>query len=314
MAGSLAPSPPGDWANYLKAAIDACQRHWKITRGIEAAITSDLPPAAGLSSSSALVAGFMLAALRANDIHPTIQEMLEILPEAEQFVGTRGGGMDHAAVLASQTGCALQIAFAPLELSAIPIPAGWSFVIAHSLTRAEKSGPARMEYNARRTAGSRALEKFKLPSYRAAIDAYSPSELTALAGGGKHGLSGEEIRAFVHVVSEGAAVREAVDALRDNNAARFGELLFASHGTLRDQLRVSCPALDQIVEIAREAGALGARVTGAGFGGCAIIFCKAADRAHICGQLVRRYYAARADFDRESNLITAEPCAGAMIA
>ncbi len=98
----LDSGPAGDWANYLKAAANATQKRWKVTRGVDAAVTSDLPPAAGLSSSSALVAGSMIALLRANEIYPTVDELMEILPEAEQFVGTRGGGMDHAVVLASR--------------------------------------------------------------------------------------------------------------------------------------------------------------------------------------------------------------------
>lgn len=302
----LPPGPAGDWANYLKAAANSTQKRWKVTRGIDMAVTSDLPPAAGLSSSSALVAGSMIALLRANEIYPTIDELMEILPEAEQFVGTRGGGMDHAVVLASRPGCGLLVGFSPLELSSIPIPPGWSFIVAHSLTKAEKSGAARLEYNARRTAGVRAIEKLGLGSYRCALAA----PLRDSAG---RGLSDEEFRAFRHVVGEGSAVQKAIAALCNNDATLFGQLLLASHASLRDQLRVSCPALDQIVEIAVDAGALGARVTGAGFGGCAIVFCKAVDREQVCERLTERYYSKFNDFDRQNHLIIAEPSAGAMV-
>ncbi len=115
------------------------------------------------------------------------------------------------------------------------------------------------------------------------------------------------------MVEEGSAVQKAIAALRDNDATLFGQLLLASHASLRDQLRVSCPALDEIVEIAVNAGALGARVTGAGFGGCAIVFCKATDREQVCEQLVQRYYSKFSDFDRQNHLIVAEPSAGAMV-
>jgi galactokinase len=136
LSGELQPGPAGDWSNYIKAAINALRTRWNITHGIEAKVTSDLPAAAGLSSSSALMTGFTIALLRANGIEPCIDELMEILPDGEQFVGTRGGGMDHAAVLASRAGCALRVEFAPLRLLDVPIPDTWSFIVAHSLKTA----------------------------------------------------------------------------------------------------------------------------------------------------------------------------------
>ena len=128
-SGDLQPGPAGDWSNYIKAAIKAVRTRWDISHGIEAKVTSDLPAAAGLSSSSALLTGFTIALLRANGIEPGVAELMEVLPDGEQFVGTRGGGMDHAAVLASRTGCALLVEFAPLRLVDVPIPDSWSFIV-----------------------------------------------------------------------------------------------------------------------------------------------------------------------------------------
>src|SRR5581483_3580209 len=119
-----------------------------------------------------------------------------------------------------------------------------------------------------------------------------------------------ETQAFLHVASEAFRVREAVAALRSGDAAVFGELLSASHASLRDQLRVSTPELDRLVELANEAGASGARLTGAGFGGCAIILCSAVCRDRIQSELVDRYYSSSAAFDPDKHLIRAEPSAG----
>jgi len=80
-----------------------------------------------LSSSSALLTGFTLALLRANGVQATFEELMDVLPEGEYFVGTRGGGMDHAAVLAGRRGCAILVNFAPLSVSSIPVPEGWVF-------------------------------------------------------------------------------------------------------------------------------------------------------------------------------------------
>lgn len=314
LSKNLEPGPLGDWANYLKAAARAVSTRWPLTRGVDAAISSDLPPAAGLASSSALLAGFTLALLEANCILATKGELMEILPEGEQFVGTRGGGMDHAAVLASQAGCALLVRFAPLDLSPIPAPQDWRFLVAHSLTMAEKSGAVRAEYNARRIAGTRALGALGFSSYRSALEQHSTPELASVAAraAAEHRIAPDEFRAFLHVTSEARRVKEAVAALRQTDAHSFGRLLLESHASLRDNLRVSAPALDELVETAMDSGALGARLTGAGFGGCAIVLCRAAKCDRLRSQLVNRYYSLRPGFDPENHLIVAEPSAGAL--
>ncbi len=305
----LSPGPAGDWSNYVKAAAQAVGDHWGVLKGIDAAVVSDLPAAAGLSSSSALLTGFTLALLRANGVDTTFDELMQVLPEAEYFVGTRGGGMDHAAVLASQAGCASLVRFAPVSVTNIPIPHGWSFLIAHSLTTAEKSGAVRAEYNARRSAGQRALEVLGLASYRAAVERHGLHELESMA---RERLGPDERGPFLHVTGEAWRVERAVEAMRGGDAAQFGNLLYASHESARDLLRISNAALDELVEAARAAGALGARLTGAGFGGCAVVFSQAEDRPRIRSRLVETYYAKRAGFDPQIHLIDAEPSAGAL--
>jgi len=305
----LEPSASGDWENYIKAAAQAVGMRWSPARGIDAAVGSDLPPAAGLSSSSAVLTGFTLALLQANGVHASFEELMEVLPEGEYFVGTRGGAMDHAAVLGSRSGCALLVHFTPLSACPVPIPKDWAFLVAHSLTTAEKSGEVRAEYNARRTAGSRALERLGFPSYAAAITGSTFDRLKTLAA---ERLEGAEFRSFLHVAGEALRTTEGVAALRNADASAFGRVLNESHDSLRDLLRVSSPALDALVEAAREAGAIGARLTGAGFGGCAIVFCYASDRERIASELVERYYSRRTGFDPNTHLIAAEPSAGAL--
>jgi galactokinase len=304
----LEPSASGDWVNYLKAAAQAVHERWQVEGGLDAAVVSDLPPAAGLSSSSALLTGFVLALLRANDVSATFEELMDVLPEGEHFVGTRGGGMDHAAVLASRAGCALLVNFSPLSVEPVPIPEDWAFLVAHSLTTAEKSNELRAEYNARRTAGARALQQLGFASYAAAVETHPADELKYLAGR----LPEQERQSFLHVTSEALRVHSAVAALRTADAAAFGALLNASHSSLRDLLRVSSSALDALVEAALDSGAIGARLTGAGFGGCVVIFCKRANRDPVAAELVKRYYSRRAGFDPSMHLIAVEPSAGAL--
>ena len=296
----------GSWMNYLLAAKIVAQDGWKIKTGIDAAVASNLPLAAGLSSSSALLAGFTIALLRANGVEPSIPELMSLLPEGEQFVGTRGGGMDHAAVLAGHAGCALHVRFAPLRLSSVPIPVDWRFLVAHSLTKAEKSGAAREKYNALRIAGMGALKKLHLPSYAAALELY---ECLPLAP-----LDEMERMVFLHVCQETRRVDEAIAALQTDNFARFGLLLRQSHESLRNQLRISNTAADMLVETALQAGAAGARMTGAGFGGCVIVLCNAHNVAAVQTALRERYYAKQLSlFDSSNHLFIAEPSAGALI-
>jgi galactokinase len=300
----LEPSAAGDWENYVKAAAQAIAGKWGPRYGIDAEVESDLPAAAGLSSSSALLTGFTLALLRANGIEPRFEELMDILPEGEHFVGTRGGGMDHAAVLAAEPGSALLIRFDPVEVESVPAPRDWAFLAAHSLVTAEKSGAVREEYNSRRVAGNRALEKVGWGSYK---KCFSGTDVPR-----KLKLAPPELDAFMHVTGEGRRVLEAVEALRAGDAEQFGAALNASHDSLRDLLRVSCKELDELVEIAREAGAFGARLTGAGFGGFAVIACRRDDRERIASELVRRFYANKPEFDADKHLIAVEPSAGAL--
>jgi galactokinase len=303
-ASDLTPVAAGDWENYLRAAARAVAGKWGVLRGVDATVTSDVPAAAGLSSSSALLVAFSLALLEANGVKASFEELMEILPDGEQFVGTRGGGMDHAASLASQSGCATLIEFVPLAVRHIPVPEDWSFLVAHSLQTAEKSRAAREEYNLRRQAGDTALSCLGLSSYREALD--DPEPFAARLD------SGPQRDSFLHTTSEALRVRSAVAAMERADGGSFGRLLLESHASLRDRLRVSCAALDRLVEAAMESGALGARLTGAGFGGCAVILCRREDLASVRRGIVDRYYASRPEFDENCHLIDAVPSAGAL--
>jgi galactokinase len=204
--------------------------------------------------------------LQANGRPASFEELMDVLPEGEHFVGTRGGGMDHAASLGSRAGCASLIRFAPVSVRHIPIPKEWGFLVAHSLQTAEKSGPAREAYNAVRASGD-----------------------------------------MTHASSEAQRVEQAVEAMECADAARFGRLLCESHASLRDRLHVSTPALDRLVEAAMASGALGARLTGAGFGGCAVVLARRADLDRVRLGLIDRFYTGRRAF-----LVEAEAGPGAL--
>ncbi len=150
----LEPSTGGAWENYAKAAIAGLNAHFSPEKhpGMDVLITSDLPPAAGLSSSSALVVGFGMAYLAAmgltlgRDI--TRLELAGLLANAEHYVGTAGGGMDQTAILHGTAGCATRINFLPFQVEQVPLPKGVEILVCDSLVEARKSGGALDFYNA----------------------------------------------------------------------------------------------------------------------------------------------------------------------
>jgi galactokinase len=288
IAHEIEPYEQGDWGNYVKASARILARHYGNLRGVDMLLHSDIPVAAGLSSSSALVVGSGLALLAANGIKAPFEELIELFPEGERYVGTRGGAMDHAVCLAGQAGHALKIDFAPFAIHPTPVPEGWRFVIGHSLVRAEKSGEVKEAYNERRESCRRA---FQVPQ----------PELSAL-----------EARRYRHVMSEAARVESAREAMVHGDIEGFGRLMNLSHASLRDDFEVSHPQVDALVSAFLEAGALGARVTGAGFGGCVVALC-AADRVEgVMDSVESSFYGvrpARADFGE--HLLVAEASSGA---
>ena len=113
----IPPAPAGDWSNYPRAAAHALVQRFPNLRGVDAQVDSDLPVAAGLSSSSALVVATALALLHANRASVPLLELMDLLARGERYVGTAGGGMDQAIILGAQAGCASRIDSHPLRLT-----------------------------------------------------------------------------------------------------------------------------------------------------------------------------------------------------
>jgi galactokinase len=102
-------------------------------------------------------------------------------------------------------------------------------------------------------------------------------------------LSGEELKRARHIVSENARVLEAVEALRAENFWELGRLMYASHSSMRDDFEISTPELDAFVELAEEFGAPGARLTGAGFGGCAVALMRKGETDALTQKVLREF-------------------------
>ncbi len=317
---TIEPYPTGDWGNYAKAAAQGLLERFRLSRGFDAVVHSDIPVAAGLASSSALVVAFALAVLHAND-HEEVErlELAELLADAERYVGTRGGGMDQAICLAARRNSASRIDFNPLRLTAHPIPPEWHFIVAFSLVQAQKSGLARETYNARtrecRDALTQVTEALGVADE---IDSY-PALMTRrrvrdLAKAAEAVLAEPLLRRFRHVVSEAERVRRAGKALAAYDLRNFGRLMKESHASLRDDFEVSCPELDELVDIATRAGAAGARLSGAGLGGCVVALCPQQRSEKVMNRLTNRFYEGRElSGPLEDQLFAAEPAGGAAV-
>ncbi len=315
----IEPDAEGDWGNYVKAAAQALARRYGPLDGFEGLVHSDIPEAAGLSSSSALVVASALAILHTNDIWIERMELAELLAEAEHYVGTRGGGMDQAICLAARKHSASRIDFRPLRLTAHPVTPDWRFIVAYSLVRAEKSSTLRTLYNARTGESREALTRVvsylelqeRIDSYLGLIAERPAEELLQAA---EATLDPTLAGRFRHVLSEGLRVRQAEQAIQGHDIKSFGRLMSDSHRSLRDDFAVSCAELDELVEIAERAGAAGARLTGAGLGGCVVALCDERRTDKVLNALARRFYRPRKVKARlADHLFVAEPSEGASV-
>ncbi len=159
----------GHWSNYLKAAAFKIQDRFpdRPIRGFDLCVYGDIPPGAGLSSSSSLVVGTMMIANRMNGLGLSNEGMVPLCAEGEWFVGTRGGAGDQGAMLLCKRGLVTHLRFFPMEYRYAPLPKGYSVVVCHSRIEAQKSAGARETFNLRVSGYALSLlwVKDKFPEY-----------------------------------------------------------------------------------------------------------------------------------------------------
>jgi galactokinase len=269
----------GSWADYPRGVAWAMREFGREVEPFRAAFAGDVPRGSGLSSSAAIEAATVLALAELSGISLDRKEAAVMCRRAENdYVGVQTGIMDQYASLLCESGHALLIDCRTLDAERVPLDLSEPGLTLLVCDTCVERGLASTGYNERREQCERAARELGVEELRDA----SEEDLEV--------LSGVELKRARHVVLENARVVEAVDALRSGNYAKFGRLMYASHVSLRDDYEVSTRELDTFVELAEEAGAPGARLTGAGFGGCAIAL--APDAAALSGS-VRREFAGR---------------------
>ena len=254
------------WSEYTRGVAWAMLEKGLPLRGMDAVITGDVPLGAGLSSSAAMEVASAWAFQVASGLHMDPVEMAVLCQKAEnEWVGMRCGIMDQFISALGESDHCVLVDCRSLTHEAVPLPPGHSFVICNSMVRRGLVDSAYNERRAQCEEGVRLLQKY-LPEIRALRDV-TLDDLQA------HSKDLPEItyRRCRHVVSEDTRVMQSVEALKGDNAAAFGQLMNASHESLRDDYQVSRAELDTLGAIARAApGCLGSRLTGAGFGGCTV--------------------------------------------
>jgi galactokinase len=253
--------PENAWGNYIRGMVWSLLRQGFKLRGMDAVIAGNIPIGAGLSSSAALevAIGFALLQLSEVEIHRTSLALAAQRAEND-FVGMRCGIMDQFISCLGQVDCAMLIDCRNLSYWAKPLPFQASIVIVDSGVH---RGLMEMEYNARREECETAAKHFGVAALR---DINMKTFQTRA-----HELSAVVRRRAQHVISENDRTLAAAEVLEADNLTAFGNLMMASHSSLRDDFEVSCAELDILVDIASSAkGVYGARLTGAGFGGCMV--------------------------------------------
>ncbi|PWD50357.1 galactokinase [Serinibacter arcticus] len=270
---AVAPGAVSGWGSYLVGVAWALRQDGFTVPGFEAAVDSCVPFGAGLSSSAALEASLavgldtLLGLGLGGDDDGRSRLAAACVRAENEIAGAATGGMDQAASLRAQDGHALALdcldgsvrhePFAPVDRELLVIDTR----APHSLNDGQ--------YASRRATCDAAAAVLGVPTLRHWLDAATDA---AAAVASADALLDDDVarRRVRHVLTEIDRTRQAHDALRAGDWDAFGALMDASHASLRDDYEVTVPELDVAVEAARAAGAVGARMTGGGFGGSAI--------------------------------------------
>ena len=279
------------WVEYLKGVTWALQEVGYTLQAWEGVLTGDVPIGAGLSSSAALEMATVQAFAVVSELPWDPASMAKLGQRAEnEWVGVNCGIMDQMICAAGKAGHALLIDCRSLESQHVPLPPGTVAVVLDTATRRNLVDSA---YNERRAQCEAAAQFFGAPALRDVRLADFETRADEL----------EELtcRRARHVISENERTLQASKSMCEGDAPKLGELMNASHESLRDDFEVSSDALNTMVMCARcTDGCYGARMTGAGFGGCAVALVRedkadafiktvAADYGHATGNVPSTY-------------------------
>ena len=255
-----------NWTDYARGVAAALRQEGVPLRGASLLVSGEVPVGAGLSSSAALETSIAAALMEVAGARLPLEQLAQACRRAEnEYVGAPCGIMDQFVSAAGRAGHALFLDCRSLQYEHVPLPPPLSLVVCNSMV---KHSVAAGEYGTRRAQCEQAvlLLRQDLPG-TAALRDLSFEQLEEHASR----LPELLLKRARHVVTENARVREMASALRLGEMERIGELMQASHASMRDDFEISCAELDILVDLARSRpGLVGARMTGGGFGGCTL--------------------------------------------
>ena len=296
----------GGWFGYVAGVAWSMLGAGMPLRGADIALTGNLPMGGGLSSSAALEIGVarVLSAVAQTEWDPKAIALIAQRAERE-FAGVACGIMDQLVVAAAHEDCALMIDCRSLETRDVPLPPQMSVLILDSGVRRDLASSA---YNDRRASCERAADAIRVrhPEVIALRDA----DLTMLDEV-QSAISGEDYRRARHVILENPRPAAMSEALTTGNLTRAGQVMKDSHASLRDLYDVSTPELDLLVDVAASVpGCHGARLTGAGFGGCVVAIADVGANDAVIASVANEY---KARYGNEAPAIVSRPSAGARV-
>ena len=273
---------PGEvtgWAAYVAGVVWALRMAGHAVPGGDMSITSEIPMGSGLSSSAALECAVLGALACAGGLRIDRLDQARIAQRAEnEYVGAPTGLLDQLSSLFGEASTALLIDFRRLSVEPVPFdPAAYGVALLLIDSR-ERHGHVGGEYAARRLSCERAAADVGVVSLREIQD----RGVSVLDGV----TDAVDARRARHVLTENQRVFDVVAALRDSDFTEAGRIFTASHASMRDDFGITTTHIDVIADAAVGAGALGARMTGGGFGGCVIALAPA-ERAEAVGAAVR---------------------------
>ena len=268
--GSIRPGS-APWGKFVAGSVQVVRELGHRVHGMDLEIDSTVPAGSGLSSSSALAIALVLTLLPPDAPERADRRTLAKLALRAEVAatGVPGGLLDQMASLYGVAGHALLLDCRDLSVEPIPLPPDLAILVIHSGLPREL---ATSEYAQRRAACEAAARRLGVSALRDATLGQVADDPIAR-----------------HVVTENARVLEFVGALERGDTAALGAILRAGHASLRDDFRVSTPELDLLVDAFQEHGALGARLTGAGFGGCVIALADRSGAPRCLADAMRSY-------------------------
>lgn len=289
----------GIWADYPIGVIWALRENGHSVPGVKIHFHGNVPLGGGLSSSAAIEVAAAMLVVKLAGLNLSRKEIASLCQLAEnQFVGMKCGAMDQMASALAREGKALYIDCGDLSYTEVPFAIGdYNIVIIDSGVKRELAHSA---YNKRRNECEEAAASLGVKSLR---------EVNIKDLDKVEKLPDPLNRRARHVITENDRVQKAVEFLSKADLEQFGKLMTASHASLRDDYEVSIPALDFLVEECnRLEGVLGARLTGAGFGGCIVALAHKDVIPQIDNNVLQVY---KSKFDKEPTLMITHPAEGA---